>query len=151
MTRLQTLTQDPFFVGFDRIFDRMHTMNELQAKQSAYPPYNLVKTDENHYVVEMAVAGWTREDLDITVEDGTLTIEGKVETDSDAVETEYLHKGIAKRHFKRSFTLADTVVVNDADLADGILTIELENVIPEEKKPRKIEIGVRQQEFLLED
>lgn len=148
MTRLQTLTQDPFFVGFDRIFDRMHTMNTLSEKQGSYPPYNLIKTDENRYAIELALAGFTQEDLDITIEDGVLSIEGKVEKDD---ENDYLHKGIGMRHFKRNFTLADTIEVRGADLVNGILTVELENVIPEEKKPRKIEIGNPQAELLLEE
>lgn len=150
MTRLQTLTQDPFFVGIDRIFDRMHTMNRLAEGQNTnYPPYNLIKSDENHYIVELAVAGFTQDMIDIQVEDGVLTIEGKVE--GTEVEREFLHKGIGARAFKRSFTLADTVEVRGADLVNGILTVELENVIPEEKKPRKIEIGTSGKTLLTED
>lgn len=149
MTRLETLTQDPFFVGIDRIFDRMHTLNRTNANQNSYPPYNLIKTDENHYVVELAVAGFKQEDLDITVEDGVLSIEGKI---ADKEETlAYLHRGISARAFKRVFTLADTVVVRSADLSDGMLRVELENVIPEEKKPRKIEIGYNSKPALEHD
>lgn len=148
MTRLQTLTQDPFFVGIDRIFDRMHTMNQSGSNNNNYPPYNLIKSDDNHYIVELALAGFTEDMIDIQVEDGVLSIEGKVETTE--VERDFLHKGIGARAFKRSFTLADTVEVRGADLVNGILTVELENVIPEEKKPRKIEIG-NAKTFLTED
>jgi molecular chaperone IbpA len=86
----------------------------------------------------MAIAGFTEDDLDITVEDGVLTIVGSKDQDDDA---DYLHKGIGSRSFKRTFTLADTIVVQDAELKDGILHVHLENVIPDEKKPRKITIS----------
>jgi molecular chaperone IbpA len=109
----------------------------------------LIKSDENHYIVELAVAGFTQDMIDIQVEDGVLTIEGKVE--GTEVEREFIHKGIGARAFKRSFTLADTVEVRGADLVNGILTVELENVIPEEKKPRKIEIGTSGKTLLTED
>lgn len=148
MTRLH---QDPFLVGFDRIFDRMHTMNRLAEKQNSYPPYNIIKTGEHNYEIELAVAGFKESELDITIKDGLLTIEGDVVNAEKADEVEYMHKGIGMRHFKRIFTLSDTVEIRGADLEGGILTIKLENVIPEEKKPRKIAIGNPQAELLLED
>jgi molecular chaperone IbpA len=138
MTYTSALANDPLFVGFDRIFDRMHTLNRIEQNQVKYPPYNIIKTDDNHYEVEMAIAGFTQDDLDITVEDGVMTIVGSKEQEDD---TEYLHKGIGTRSFKRTFTLADTIVVQDAELKDGILHVHLENVIPDEKKPRKITIS----------
>lgn len=135
-------------VGFDRIFDRMHMLNGIQQKQSNYPPYNIVKTEDDHYVIEIAVAGFIQDEIDITVEDGELKVSGTKKLDDSA---EYLHKGIAARDFTRTFTLADTVEVRGADLVNGILKIDLENVIPDEKKPRKIEIGSSEEVFLTED
>lgn len=129
------MLNDPFFIGFDKVLNKLASANPSQTN---YPPYNILKTDENHYQLELAIAGFSRDDLDIEVKDGVLTIEGKKENSDD---NKYLHKGISTRAFRRSFTLSDTIIVNGADLVDGILTIELENVIPEEKKPRKIAIG----------
>lgn len=146
MTYTSTLANDPLFVGFDRIFDRMHTLNRLEQKQTNYPPYNIIKSGENLYKVEMAIAGFTEDDLDITVEDGVMTIVGSKDQDDDA---DYLHKGIGSRSFKRTFTLADTIVVRDAELKDGILHVHLENVIPDEKKPRKIAISRPTEKTLL--
>ena len=146
MTLAQALRQDPFMVGFDRIFDRMHTLNQNQS--SNYPPYNIVKDGENSYRVEIAVAGFTESELDIYVEDGVLTVEGVHSVEDSG---EYLHKGIGARDFKRTFTLSDTVEVQAADIVNGILVISLENIIPEEKKPRRIAIGSSEATLLTED
>lgn len=144
---------DPLFVGFDRILDRMHHLNTHQPKTTNYPPYNIIKEGEDKYFVELAVAGWKQEDIEITVEDGELTIEGTPPQKEE--DLAYLHKGIGQRWFKRTFTLADTVIVNGAQLVDGMLRVELQNVIPDEKKPRKIEIettpALEQKELLLEE
>jgi molecular chaperone IbpA len=137
MTIEQILRNDPFFVGFDRIFDRVNAASKLTTVQK-YPPYNIVKTDENTYLIELAVAGFGPDDVDIELHDGVLAISGKVESTSD---DNYIYKGIANRSFERRFTLADTVEVEGVDLHQGILTVKLKNVIPEEKKPRKIPIG----------
>ena len=140
------LLNDPFFIGFDRVLDRMH---QQIPGQTNYPPYNIVKVDDDNYHIEIAVAGFTRDELDVELKEGVLSIKGKKgdkETDGS-----YLHRGISARHFCRTFTLSDTIVVRGADYEDGILTIELENVIPEEKKPRKIAIGGSSEpEFLQE-
>jgi|TARA_B110000503_G_C6958620_1_gene334056 molecular chaperone IbpA len=137
MTYLQT-HYDPFTtVGFDRIFDRMATMHQT-AKASPYPPYNITKESDVTYIVEMAVAGFSEDMVDISVKEGVLTVEGKI---SDTDKKEYIHKGIAARAFTKTFTLADTIVVREASLRDGMLRILLENVIPEEKKPQKIAIN----------
>lgn len=133
----QLLRNDPLFVGFDRIFDRVNAATKL-ANVQKYPPYNIIKTDENNYLIELAVAGFGPDDVDIELHNGVLTISGKVETSS---EDKYVYKGIANRSFERKFTLADTVEVEGVDLNQGILTVKLKNVIPEEKKPRKIPIG----------
>ena len=140
MTLAQELRSDPFLVGFDRIFDRMHTINTLQTKQSNYPPYNIVKKDDDFYVVEIAVAGFLQDEIDITLEDGVLKVTGEKKSEGED-RTVFIHKGIGARDFQRSFTLSDTIVVQGADLSNGILSISLENVIPDEKKPRRIEIG----------
>lgn len=136
------LLNDPFFIGFDRMVDRMRTATPGQTN---YPPYNIVKTDESNYAIELALAGFNDDEISIEVKDGVLTVEGRKDEDA---KTEYLHKGISARHFSRTFTLADTIVVRDAEFVNGILTIGLENVIPEEKKPRKIEIGRREAALL---
>ena len=137
---------DPFFIGFDNIVERLHK----QANNSGnYPPYNIIKTGDTSYIVEIAVAGFTKEDIDITLQEGSLTIEGKpVEVET----TSYVHKGIASRAFTRKFTLADTIEVKGADLNNGMLQVFLENIIPEAKKPRKIEImtNVGSKQFLAE-
>lgn len=134
------MLNDPFFIGFDSLLNKM---NSHTGTTQNYPPYNIVKTGEHDYRVELAVAGFSEEDLDVQVKDGVLTIEGS--TKHDNVEETFLHRGIGSRSFKRTFTLADTIVVNDAWLDNGILNVKLENVIPEEKKPKKIEISNRRQ------
>ena len=137
------MLNDPFFIGFDRVLNRMHQQTPGQSNN--YPPYNIVKVDEDNYAIELAVAGFFDNEIDIEVKDGILYVEGKK---GDHDEGEYLHKGISARAFRRSFTLSDTIVVRGADLSQGILTIDLENVIPEEKKPRKIAIGNTEKELL---
>jgi molecular chaperone IbpA len=112
-------------------------MNKVNT--SNYPPYNLIKADEDTYLIELAVAGFDEEDFDVELHNGILTIKADVK-DSDG-QTEYLHKGIAARSFDRKFTLADTIRVEGASLHQGMLTIRLKNVIPDEKKPKKILIG----------
>ena len=126
---------DPYFIGFDKMLNKL---SSATPGQSNYPPYNIVKTDDNLYELQLAIAGFTQDDLEIEVKDGVLHIEGRKESED---EKTYLHKGISARAFRQRFTLADTIIVNGADLADGILTISLENIIPEEKKPKKILIG----------
>lgn len=132
-----SILEDPFFIGFDSLLNKVNT----QAKSyqgTNYPPYNLIKTGENSYLIEIAVAGFDEEDFDIELQDGVLTIKGEVGTSE--FETDYLHKGIAARNFERKFTLADTVKVDGAALNQGMLTIRLVNEIPEEKKPIKISL-----------
>lgn len=145
MTRLDTsILNDPFFIGFDRMLDRMNTTNTLSATK--YPPYNIIKTEDSQYELQLAIAGFTYDDLEITLKEGQLTINGN---QTEEEPKNYLHKGISARNFSRQFTLMDTIVVNGATLEDGILTVQLENVIPEEKKPRKIDISrPSEKEFL---
>ena len=127
-------------VGFERLIDAFEKYDgaENSSKAQGYPPYNIVKQAENRYVIEIAVAGFKPHELDITSEANRLTVIGKV---GSTPKGEYLHKGIATRDFTHHFTLAETVVVRAADVKDGLLVIDLENVIPDEKLPRKIRIG----------
>jgi molecular chaperone IbpA len=144
MTIEQLLRNDPLFVGFDRIFDRLDTASKIQTK---YPPYNIIKQDENVYYIELAVAGFDEEDFDIELHDSVLTIRAKVSEEDTT--TKYIYKGIAARSFERKFTLADTVKVDSVHLKQGMLTVKLINEIPEEKKPRKILIGKQPEKQLL--
>ena len=123
------------FIGFDTLFNDLYRMQHVD-RASGYPPYNMTKND-NIYKLKMAVAGISKEDLDIVREKNTLTITGSAEDEST---DETLHKGIASRNFKRSFNLADDIEIKDAKLKDGMLSIELERVVPEEDKPVSIKI-----------
>ena len=127
-----------FSVGFDTIFDRFFDMDT--TRDSGYPPYNIRKINEAQYVIEIALAGFSKEDIEVEVTEGNLTIRSKEEKETDEDES-FVHKGIAKRSFLRSFTLSDDIIVKGADLKDGMLIINLEKVIPDEKKPRLIQIG----------
>ena len=134
---------DPFTfskaaVGFDDVFKRLTDLSESLPKIPTYPPYNIRKVEENKYVIEMAVAGFGRQDIELELQDGILTVTGAIRSDE---ATEYLYKGIADRAFTRKFTLADTVEVKNADMINGMLKIWLERFIPEDKKPKKIPIG----------
>jgi len=144
ITRSQTGWQySPFTVGFDRALRRLESLSEATPKTSgSYPPYNIVQIDDDNYIVELAVAGFTEQDLSIELKEQVLTVTASVEKNE---ETKYVHRGIGMRNFERAFTLADTIEVVDANLSDGMLRIELRNVIPEHKKPRRIAIGERKQ------
>jgi len=126
------------FVGFDRVIDLLNQNFEVSV--NSYPPFNIQKLDEENYEIQMALAGFKESDLNVTVEDGTLTVEGD---QSSSEETDYIHQGIAERKFKKSWSLADTVIVEGAKLTDGILKVALKNVIPEEKKPQTIKIKTK--------
>lgn len=123
-------------IGFDHVLQRIAEANEYLPKIPAYPPYNVKKVDDEHYVIEMAVAGFGKHNLDIELKDDVLTISGSTESE----EGDYLHKGIANRAFTRKFTIADTVEVKNAELANGMLKIFLERFVPEEKKAKRIDI-----------
>jgi len=144
MTNITSLTSAyfdrllPTALGFENAFATLdNAAHLLTATQTAFPPVNIVKTGDYTFNVELAVAGYKQDEIEITAEKNSLKVTGK-KTDEDT--RDYLVKGIAGRKFSRQFVLSDTVVVRDANLADGILSIELENVIPEEQKPRKISI-----------
>ena len=125
------------FLGFDHIFDQLDNIHN-QAKDT-YPPHNVVKEEELKYTLEMAVAGFKEEHIDIEVKDHILTIAGNRPQRRE--QNMYVHKGISARNWKKSFRLSEYTEVTGADLTDGILTVNIEVVLPEEKQPRKISIG----------
>ena len=134
----------PVTVGFDNVFDHFermmddHNFNEMVRYN--YPPYNIVKTGKNTYDIELALAGFNKKDIEINMEDGMLNIKSVVEATKDKDEDGVIHKGIAKRYFSKSFTIADDVEVKGAELKDGLLKVFLERIVPESKKPRTINI-----------
>lgn len=132
------LFKDPFFIGVDRELDRFRHASEVAAKQS-YPPYDLLKIDEDNYMLKLAVAGFTKDEVGISVENNTLTISGEVSTD-DNDNFDYLHKGIAMRKFTRTFALGEYMEVVSAEMDNGLLYVSVRREIPEEKKPKQITI-----------
>ena len=137
---------EKYYVGVDKFAKQINETAAQMANtavNSAYPPFNLKKTDDNVYVIEMAVAGFGKQDLEMTLEENKLVINGKTTVDTlvaDGIDQTFIHKGISDRPFTRTFTLADNVVINNAALMNGLLKIWLEHVIPEDKKPKKINI-----------
>lgn len=128
-------------VGFDRPMRLLDEMsNALMGRNTSFPPYNIKQVNDDHYQIEMAVAGFSKKDLKIELHNNQLTIEGSQQTGSENQSGSYLYKGIAARQFRQSFALEDHVKVIGSELRDGILNIELERDLPEEKKPRSIEI-----------
>lgn len=132
------LFKDPFFIGIDRELSRFLNASEKAAKQS-YPPYDLVKIDDDNYMLKLAVAGFAKQEINISVENNTLTVTGEVESD-DTDDIEYLHKGIAMRKFTRTFALGEYMEVVDAEINNGLLYVIIRREIPEEKKPKQITI-----------
>jgi molecular chaperone IbpA len=134
-------------LGFERFFDDVERLlaSDVAKVSTSFPPHNILKLDESRYVVELAVAGFSKDEIEISVEEGTLTVKGEKEEKENSVQ--YLHKGIGTRSFTKTLTVADTIEVKGAEFKDGILRIGLENIIPEHKKPRKIEIGSELKEF----
>jgi molecular chaperone IbpA len=126
-------------IGFEPILKRLSEMSDSLPKIPTYPPYNIRQTGENTYVIEIAVAGFGRQDLELELEDGKLTVKGNIQTND--TDDNYIFKGIADRAFTRQFILADTVEIKNADLINGMLKVWLERFIPEDKKPKKINIG----------
>lgn len=126
-------------IGFDRLASLLDSMNSAEQNQPAYPPYNIELTGEDAYRISMAVAGFDESELDIQMEQNRLTVSGKKPAEENS--RNFLHRGIAARNFERRFQLADHVRVTGANLANGLLHIELVREIPEAMKPRKIEIS----------
>jgi len=135
---------EKFFVGFDDQFNRIAKMHDdLTKNVPNYPPYNIRKTGDNTYAVEIAVAGFGKQDIEIELTDNKMIIKGNANLEEK--ETDFLWKGIANRNFTRTFALEDQVVVQDAELLNGMLRIFLERIIPEHKKPRKIDVKEKAQ------
>ena len=135
----------PVTVGFDNVFDhfeRMFNDDFFNVPNVNYPPYNIVKTGANEYNVEVALAGFSRDDVSVEFAEGILTIKSKDRTESNKKDEDgnIIHKGISKRYFSKSFTVADDVEIKGAELKDGLLTVSLERIVPESKKARVIEI-----------
>ena len=143
---------DKFYIGFDEQFNRLTKLHDdLTKNATSYPFYNIKKTGDSKYQIDLALAGWSKSELELELDKDKLIIRGNVtEDDSD----EYFFKGISKRAFTRSFMLNDTVVVNGSEFTNGLLSIFLERLVPEDKKPRKIQIGepsAGQRQLLTED
>ena len=147
---MRTVDFSPLYrsvVGFDRL---AALLDQAAAQDSAagYPPYNIERTDENAYRIEIAVAGFRPEELTIEVKENLLTVTGRKAANDDA--RKFLHRGLAERNFERRFQLADYVIVTDASLADGLLSVSLKRELPEALKPRTIAINTGGSEKLIE-
>ena len=127
----------PYAVGFDRMFDTLSRYVDNNATSTGFPPYNIRKEGDYNYVIEMALAGFGKKDIEVEVADGTLSIRSVKENNED---DSTVYRGISYRKFERKFTMADDIVVNGASLENGMLKLELERVVPEEKKPRLISV-----------
>ena len=132
------LFKDPFFIGFNRELDRLNAVHNLATRQ-AYPPYDILKLDEDTYKLSLAVAGFSKDDINVSVDSGTLIVKGELVEVADA---EIVHKGIAGRKFTRTFALGEYMEVTDAEMKDGMLHINIDRIIPEDKKPKEIAIKV---------
>jgi molecular chaperone IbpA len=136
----------PLSIGFDNVFDHFESMlNDdfgLRVPTVNYPPYNIVKTDTNKYDIQVALAGFNKKDIDVSIENSVLTIESKTSSKDESKDEDgdTIYKGISKRYFKRSFTIADDVEIKGAELKDGLLKISMEKIVPEFKKLKTIEI-----------
>ena len=127
----------PYAVGFDRVFDNLQRYADNNVMSTGFPPYNIRKEGDYNYVIEMALAGFGKKDIEVEVSEGTLSIRSVKENAEDDAT---IYRGISYRRFERKFSVADDVVVNSASLENGMLNIELERIVPEEKKPRIITV-----------
>ena len=127
----------PYAVGYDRVFDQLQKYVQNNVQSSGFPPYNIQKRGDYNYTIEIALAGFSKDDIEVEVADNTLSVRSDKKADVDDYA---IHRGISYRRFDRKFTLADDIVVSGATLENGLLRIDLERVIPEEKKPRLIEV-----------
>jgi molecular chaperone IbpA len=130
------LFKDPFFIGFNREMERLSNV-QLASRQTNYPPYDLLKLDEDTYLLSLAVAGFSKNDIDVSVDNETLIIKGEI---TEVTDAEVVHKGIAARKFTRTFALGEYMEVTGAEIKDGMLNINIDRVVPEEKKPKVIKI-----------
>ena len=133
----------PFSVGFDSIFEEFDRMLETTERyNSNYPPYNIHKLNDNNYKIEVALAGYTKNDIELELKENTLTVRNKSkEKVINKESNNIIHKGISTRQFSRSFTISEDIKIKNAELKNGLLNIDLERIIPEEKKSRLIEIN----------
>ena len=136
LTTLDTNQFVPFSVGFDNLFEKLFDVDKTSV---GYPPYNIVKSDVNNYIIEMALAGFEKKDIEIQYSDGELSIKSKIK-DRDLEKNEIIHQGISYRNFSRKFTLAEDIFVKNAEMNNGMLSINLEKIIPDNKKPKLISI-----------
>lgn len=138
MTRFDTQALNRALVGFDRMFDTFETRfgNQLSSN---YPPYNVVKKDDDHYAIEIAVAGFKKSEINVEVDGDQLTIKGQRNKD-EADGVQYMHRGLSARDFVRQFTLAEYMLVQGASIQDGVIRVDLERVVPDHMKPRLIDI-----------
>jgi molecular chaperone IbpA len=132
------LFKDPFFIGFNRELDRFNHVHNVATRQS-YPPYDLIKVDEDTFKLSLAVAGFSKDDIKVSVDNGTLIIKGEI---VEALDIEVVHKGIAGRKFTRTFALGEYMEVTGAEMKDGMLHIDIDRIVPEEKKPKEIAIKI---------
>ena len=131
----------PVSVGFDSVFDHFESIfNDSPSLHTNYPPYDILKTDEHSYVIELAVAGFSKKDIEVTVENGVLTVESDQKANAESSGQEIIHRGISKRYFKKSFSISDDVEIRGAELKDGLLRISMEKIIPESRKRKEINI-----------
>ena len=129
----------PHTIGYDNIFDHFNDMFESSSSQTNYPPYDIIKRSDTEYDVQLALAGYCKEDISIEVKENILSIKSVKQKEDNKVEV--LHRGISKKYFERHFTIADDVKVNGAELNNGLLIVSLERIVPEQKKPRTIKIN----------
>jgi len=137
-------TLTPYAVGFDRVFDRLNDYALHQTTSTGFPPYNIRKDGDTNFTIELALAGLTRDEIEVEVAEGVLTVRTTnttEETEGSKLLPEFLHRGISFRKFSRKWTLADDIVVKDAKMENGMLLIHLERILPEEKKPKLIKIS----------
>lgn len=135
------LFKDPFFIGFNREMERLSNV-QLASRQASYPPYDLVKVDDDTFSLSLAIAGFSKESISVTVDNSTLIIKGDNLVDTEEENSEVLHKGIANRKFTRTFALGEYMEVTGAELKDGMLHIEIERIVPEDKKPKEIPVKI---------
>ena len=142
---------DKFFIGFDNTYNHLAKLHDDVTKYVPnYPPYNIKKVEDNKYIVELAVAGFAKQDIEITFEDGKLTVKGSTQDDGE----NFIFRGIANRAFTRTFALDDQIEIRDAEMFNGMLKIFLERIVPEHKKPKKIEVKEKStlaKQLLVED
>jgi len=131
---------DPFFIGFERLWDEIENTHGA-IKQRTYPPYNIIHHDESNFTIEMAVAGFGEDDIEVHLQENILKIQGNLDESNEKSDDDVLHRGIANREFTRQFTLANDIEVKDCSLKKGMLTIKLKRVIPESKKPKLIPVN----------